>query len=148
MRKPHFNDGFLVLLGPIISRLFSCSNEEKIKHKKTKGACSSPISMHPTLSSILSLNYSLFWHDHIQENGTEQNDSKHNNVTVLLSELIYCSVECQSDECHGAPFRRIYYCWVDEMASWQNVVAPIFFSIQYLRMMFSRVRSLSLKDYK
>ncbi len=39
MRKSHLNDGFLVLLGPIISRLFTCSNEEK------KGACSSPISM-------------------------------------------------------------------------------------------------------
>ncbi len=36
MRKSHFNDEFLVLLGPIISRLFTCSNEEK------KGACSSP----------------------------------------------------------------------------------------------------------
>ncbi len=39
MRKSHFNDEFLVLLGPIISRLFTCSNEEK------KGACYSPISM-------------------------------------------------------------------------------------------------------
>jgi hypothetical protein len=28
MRKSHFNE-FLVLLGPIISRLFTCSNEEK-----------------------------------------------------------------------------------------------------------------------
>jgi hypothetical protein len=33
-------DELLVLLGPIISRLFTCSNAEK-----TKGACSSPISM-------------------------------------------------------------------------------------------------------
>ncbi len=33
-------DKFLVSLGPIISRFFACSNEEK-----TKGACSSPISM-------------------------------------------------------------------------------------------------------
>jgi hypothetical protein len=32
-------------LGPIISRLFTCSNVEKNKLKKTKGACSSPISM-------------------------------------------------------------------------------------------------------
>jgi hypothetical protein len=40
MRKSHFNDEFLVLLGPIISRLFTCSNAEK-----TKGACSNPISM-------------------------------------------------------------------------------------------------------
>jgi hypothetical protein len=40
MRKSHFDDEFLVLLGPIISRLFTCSNEEK-----KKGACSSPISM-------------------------------------------------------------------------------------------------------
>ncbi len=41
MRKSHFNDEFLVLLGPIISRLFTCSNEEK--KLKTNGACSSPI---------------------------------------------------------------------------------------------------------
>jgi hypothetical protein len=45
MRKSHFNDEFLVLLGPIISSFFACSNEEKIKTKTTKGACSSPISM-------------------------------------------------------------------------------------------------------
>jgi hypothetical protein len=41
MRKLQFNDEFLVLLGPIISRLFTCSNEGK----EPKGACSSPISM-------------------------------------------------------------------------------------------------------
>ncbi len=29
MRKSHFNDEFLVLLGTIISRLFICSNAEK-----------------------------------------------------------------------------------------------------------------------
>ncbi len=34
-----------MLLGPIISRLFTCSNVEKKKNKKTKGACSSPIPM-------------------------------------------------------------------------------------------------------
>jgi hypothetical protein len=44
MRKSHFNDEFLALLGPIISRLFTCSNMEKQK-TKTKGACSSPVSM-------------------------------------------------------------------------------------------------------
>jgi len=33
-----------VLSGPIISRLFTCSNAEKL-NKKTKGACTSPISM-------------------------------------------------------------------------------------------------------
>ena len=44
MRKSHFNDEFLVLLGTIISRLFTCSNVEK-NNNKTKGACSSPISM-------------------------------------------------------------------------------------------------------
>ncbi len=43
-------------LGPIISRLFTCSNAEK-KQKKTKGACSSPISMtvslsHPSLNVL------------------------------------------------------------------------------------------------
>ncbi len=45
MRKSHFNDEFLVLLGPIISRFFACSNEEKKLTQTTKGACSSPISM-------------------------------------------------------------------------------------------------------
>jgi hypothetical protein len=30
MRKSQFNDEFLVLLGPIISRFFACSKEEKI----------------------------------------------------------------------------------------------------------------------
>jgi hypothetical protein len=44
MKKLHFNDEFLVLLWPLISRLFTCSNEEK-KLKKTKGACYSPIFM-------------------------------------------------------------------------------------------------------
>jgi hypothetical protein len=35
MRKSCFNDEFLVLLGPIISRLFTCSNEEKnLKNKQ------------------------------------------------------------------------------------------------------------------
>jgi hypothetical protein len=48
MRKSHFNDEFLVLLGAIISRLFTCSNEEKKLTKTTKGACSSPISMSET----------------------------------------------------------------------------------------------------
>jgi hypothetical protein len=33
MRKSHFNDEFLVLLGPIISRLFTCSNAEKNKQR-------------------------------------------------------------------------------------------------------------------
>jgi hypothetical protein len=41
MRKSHFNDEFLVLLGPIFSSFFAYSNEEKT----AKGACSSPISM-------------------------------------------------------------------------------------------------------
>jgi hypothetical protein len=44
MRKSHLNDEFLVLLGPIISRFFACSNEEKI-NQNNKGSC--PISMHP-----------------------------------------------------------------------------------------------------
>ncbi len=35
MRKSHFNDQFFVLLGPIISRFFACSNEEK-KPKNNK----------------------------------------------------------------------------------------------------------------
>jgi hypothetical protein len=39
-------------LGPIISRLFTCSNAEKNKFKKTKGACSSPISMQGTLTEL------------------------------------------------------------------------------------------------
>ncbi len=36
MRKSHLNDEFLVLLGPIISRFFTCSNEEKI-NQNNKG---------------------------------------------------------------------------------------------------------------
>jgi hypothetical protein len=36
MRKSHFNDEFLVLLGPIISSLFTCSNAEKNKIKKQR----------------------------------------------------------------------------------------------------------------
>jgi hypothetical protein len=47
MRKSHLNVEFLVLLGPIISRFFACSNEEK-----NKGACSSPISMHTIYAKI------------------------------------------------------------------------------------------------
>ncbi len=47
MRKSHFNDEILVLLGPIISRFFACSNEEK-NIKTIKGVCSSPISMGKT----------------------------------------------------------------------------------------------------
>jgi hypothetical protein len=36
MRKSHFNDEFLVMLGPIIRRLFTCSNAEKNKIKKQR----------------------------------------------------------------------------------------------------------------
>jgi hypothetical protein len=36
MRKSHFNDEFLVLLGPIISRLLTCSNEGKNKQKQQR----------------------------------------------------------------------------------------------------------------
>ncbi len=42
-----------MLLGPIISRLFTGSNAEKNKLKKTKVACSSPISMARTKYCIL-----------------------------------------------------------------------------------------------
>ncbi len=35
--KTHFYDEFLVLLGPIISRFFACSNEEKIINQNNKG---------------------------------------------------------------------------------------------------------------
>jgi hypothetical protein len=51
-------DEFLMFLGPIISRFFACSNEEKKSTKTTKGARSSPISMSQTfykLSSVLYL---------------------------------------------------------------------------------------------
>jgi hypothetical protein len=34
MRKSHFYDEFLVLLGPIISSFLACSNEEKNKPKQ------------------------------------------------------------------------------------------------------------------
>ncbi len=46
-------DEFLVLLGPIISRFFACSSEEKKLTKTTKGACFSPISMLASLSSLV-----------------------------------------------------------------------------------------------
>jgi hypothetical protein len=36
MRKSHLNDEFLVLLGPIISRFFAGSNEEKNKPKQQR----------------------------------------------------------------------------------------------------------------
>jgi hypothetical protein len=36
MRKSHFNDVFLVLLGPIISWFSACSNEEKNKPKQQR----------------------------------------------------------------------------------------------------------------
>ncbi len=36
MRKPHFNDEFLALFGPIIGRFFACSNEEKNKQKQQR----------------------------------------------------------------------------------------------------------------
>jgi hypothetical protein len=36
MRKSHLNDEFLVLLGPIISRHFTCSNSEKNKIKEQR----------------------------------------------------------------------------------------------------------------
>jgi hypothetical protein len=36
MGKSHLYDKFLVLLGPIISRFFACSNEEKNKPKQQR----------------------------------------------------------------------------------------------------------------
>ncbi len=45
-------DEFLVLLGPITSMYFACSNEGKKLTKTTKGACSSPISMHETIDCL------------------------------------------------------------------------------------------------
>ncbi len=57
MRKSHFNDEFLVLLGPMISRLFTCSNAEKNKIKKTKGTCSSPTSMVVTSHNLTCLTF-------------------------------------------------------------------------------------------
>jgi hypothetical protein len=36
MRKSHFFNKFLVLLGPIISRFFACSNEEKNKQQQQR----------------------------------------------------------------------------------------------------------------
>jgi hypothetical protein len=49
MRKSHFNEQVLVLLGPIISRIFACSDEEKNKPKQQ--------SMHALVLSL--------WLDHI-----------------------------------------------------------------------------------
>jgi hypothetical protein len=36
MRKSHFNEQFLMLLGPIISKFFACPNEEKNKPKQQR----------------------------------------------------------------------------------------------------------------
>jgi hypothetical protein len=36
MRKPHFNEQSLVLLGPIISMFFACSNEDKNQSKQQR----------------------------------------------------------------------------------------------------------------
>ncbi len=69
MSKSHFNDEFLVLLGPIISRFFTCSNEEK------KGACSSPISMRHdpgTVFTKLQWNSAFFAFSMILEGTTEK----------------------------------------------------------------------------
>jgi hypothetical protein len=49
MRKSHFNDEFLVLLGPIIS--MHVQMRKINKPETTKGACSSPISMAPLLGT-------------------------------------------------------------------------------------------------
>jgi hypothetical protein len=48
-------DEFLALSGPLISRFFACSNEEKKLTKTTKGARSSPISMTPAYYSTVSI---------------------------------------------------------------------------------------------
>jgi len=45
MRKSHLNDEFLVLLGPIISRFFACSNEEKINKPKQQRVCALVLSL-------------------------------------------------------------------------------------------------------
>jgi hypothetical protein len=45
MRKSHFNDEFLLLLGLIISRFFACSNEEKNLNKTTKDVCALVLSL-------------------------------------------------------------------------------------------------------
>ncbi len=45
MRKSHFNDEFLVYLGPIISRLFTCSNEERINKIKKQRVLALVISL-------------------------------------------------------------------------------------------------------
>jgi hypothetical protein len=37
MIKSQFDDEFLVFLGPIISRIFACLNEEKIINQNNKG---------------------------------------------------------------------------------------------------------------
>jgi hypothetical protein len=43
MRKSHVNDEFLVVLGPIISRLFTCSSEEKRVLALVLSLCHFPI---------------------------------------------------------------------------------------------------------
>jgi len=56
MRNSHFNDEFLVLLGPIISRLFTCSNAGKNKIKKQR---------------VLALVLSLWFYHRATKNGRQ-----------------------------------------------------------------------------
>jgi hypothetical protein len=67
MRKSHFNDEFFVLLGPIISRLLTCSIEEKNKIKKKQRVLALVLSLwfHPINSLVVSRNW---WIVYVQQN--------------------------------------------------------------------------------
>ncbi len=85
MRKSHLNDEFLVLLGPIISRLFTCSNEEKkLKKKKQR-----------VLALVLSLWFlpSIFTMTHKIVTDT-CNATMHDNKIVSLSAKGPCKLAC------------------------------------------------------
>jgi len=67
VRKSHFDDEFLVLLGPIISRLFTCSNEEKKLKKKKQRALALVLSLWCChLASCMPITFSALLFDRVR----------------------------------------------------------------------------------
>jgi len=70
-----------VLLGPIISRFSACSNEEK-----TKGACSSPISLPVSGSMWVGSSLACKYRSMVEVTNTDKHSS-------LLQYQIYCNTK-------------------------------------------------------
>ncbi len=96
MRKSHFNDEFLVLLGPIISRLLICSNVEKNKIKKQR-----------VLALVLSL-----WRWHIHKWGIIKYEFVLCDMTCPQSKIWLCVVQnaTRKYECQNS-FTRMINDW-------------------------------------